>query len=551
MDRQKLFLVLVSLGLVITSFQNCAGTSFSQLEPEQKTLTTAPPTPPPPPLTPVPICRDLKANEVKPKLKWDWKSQLSASAAPTYPSFDQVMASPMVADLDGDQIPEVLFVAFTKTISEQFPDAPGTVTYTKNGILRIVDGPTGITKLSVASQELAPFASQSPLLLDIDGDGKVEIFYIHYSMQKVVALNYDGSQRWIHDLGAPISAGLYTGLTAADTDSNGIGEILAAQFLISEDNARKPYVVANLNSSPYTSHSSLALPLNPKKPSEIHLVTPTGIYAKDGSTIATFARFANYLAAADIDKSIEGTEIIATGNSRLMIYNGLDGSMIRDIDLTSFNDLLCTGKTYVGGGPASVGDFDGDPSTLEIAVATGRHLTIFDSQGNVKYKTTTQDCSSLVTGLTSFDLNGDGKPEVLYSDEEYLRIFEVRNGALEIVYSIVNPSGTLLEYPVVADVDGDGYANILLSSNSYAAYGFYKDPGEENDLAIAVNTTGVRLFSSENETAWMPTRPIWNQYSFHPDLVSNGARMISSPSYDTQIFRRNNQGTGPSICVPF
>lgn len=548
MKRQKLAVALLSVGLVAVTFQNCAGTTFSQPEALVKPLNADPEDTLVPPMAPLPICRDLQSEEVRPKLKWDWKSQLSSSASPTYSTFDQVMTTPMVADLDGDKIPEVVFVTFSRLSTDMFADAPTTSNYAKNGVLRIVDGPSGITKTSVASQALAPFASQSPLLLDIDGDGKVEIFYIHYLRQQIIALNHDASLRWTYDLGAPITSP-YTGLTAADSDGNGIGEILVAQFLVSEDSAKQPYKVATLNSSPYAFHSSLALPLNPKKPSEIHLVNQNGIFAKDGATIATFPKAAYYLAAADLEKSIEGTEIIATGNGNLTIYNGLNGAIIRDIDLAAFNDLKCP-KGSVGGGPASVGDFDGDKSTLEIAVATGRHLTIFDSQGNVKYKTTTQDCSSLVTGLTSFDLNGDGKPEVLYADEEYLRIFEVRNGNLEIVHTIVSPSGTLLEYPVVADVDGDGYANILLASNSYAASGFYKDAGEEKDAAEAAQTTGVRLFVSSGQNAWMPTRPIWNQYSFHPDLVSNGARMLSSPAYDTQIFRRNNQGSVPATCVP-
>ena len=40
----------------------------------------------------------------------------------------------------------------------------------------------------------------------------------------------------------------------------------------------------------------------------------------------------------------------------------------------------------------------------------------------------------------------------------------------------------------------------------------------------------------------MPSRPIWNQYSFHPDLVDNHGRVDTAPDWDSSFFRRNNQG---------
>ncbi len=285
------------------------------------------------------------------------------------------------------------------------------------------------------------------------------------------------------------------------------------------------------------------MPLDPAHPEVQFLVNPSGIYKGTGQLVATFAKTASYLAAADLYPEISGIEIVATGGGRLLIYNGLNGETIKDVDLSQYNDLVCVGKG-VGGGPPSIGDFDGDPATLEIAVATGRHLTIFDREGVPKYKTTTQDCSSLVTGVTSFDLNGDKKPEVLYADEEYFRIFEIQNGVLVPIHKIVNPTGTLLEFPVVADLTGDHWANILVASNNYAVKSFYKDADEVMDATAAASITGLRAFESSASRSWMPTRPLWNQYSFHPDLFTDGARLISIPVLDKTIFRRNNQGYG-------
>jgi len=518
--------ILFGIGIfaLLLSFQNCSDVMFL----EQPLLVAQ-----------VPLCRDLAAVEVKPKLKWDWKSQLVNSDGPSHESFDQVMAAPMVADLDGDKKPEVVFVAFSRVAADWFADTAGSL-YVRNGALRIVDGATGITKKTVVAQDYAPFGVQSPLLMDIDGDGKVEIFYLHYSRRFVIALNYDGSPRWRHELDAVLGF-VATGFTGSDVDGDGIGEILVGPVLLSENAGREPVVKMTLEGSHLSHSSTLALALDRTKPAQTYLVNRYGIYNHSGAKVAAVPAGSLYFAAADLDPTVPGLEIVATGSERFRIISGLTGQVLVDQDLNAFNDMVCAGGT-VGGGPPSIGDFDGVPETLEIAVATGRHLTIFDSQGRPKYKTITQDCSSRATGLTSFDLNGDKKPEILYADEEYMRIFEVRGGQLEIVHSFPNPSGTLYEYPVVADLSGDGTANILIAANNYPVASFYRDPGEEADRAEAAAITGVRAFESTSERAWMPTRPIWNQHSFHPDLVSNGARLLLAPLLDAKIFRRNNQG---------
>jgi hypothetical protein len=515
-------------------YQNCSNVAFDSSYVVGKSLSA------------VPLCRDLGAPEVAPKLMWDWKAQLPYSPAPRYENFDQVMASPVVADLDGDHSPEVVFVTFTQASSQWFSDTQNVALHHRNGVLRVVDGRTGITKFSVGAQAIAPVGDQAPLLMDIDGDGRVEIFYVNYLSTKLIALNYDGTLRWAYTFpGGTISMNS-TGVTGADVNRDGIGEIVVANYLVTENASHQPVRQAQFGST--TSNlSPLALPLDPSNPQNWSVVIHDGIYNPNGTLKASFAKTAYYLAAADVDKNSPGLEIVATGAASLQILNGQTGGVIRSIDLTQYNDLKCANAGTVGGGPATIGDFDGDPSTLEIAVATGRHLTIFDTNGFPKYKTETQDCSSEVTGLTSFDLNGDKKPEVLYADEEYLRIFEIRNGKLEVAYKIVNPSGTLFEYPVVADITGTGEAALLVVANNYAVAGFYKDAGEAADGVTALGVTGVRAFSATKNNSWMPTRPVWNQYSFHPDLVTDGARFNTAPQLDGTIFRRNNQGYNTTL----
>ena len=68
----------------------------------------------------------------------------------------------------------------------------------------------------------------------------------------------------------------------------------------------------------------------------------------------------------------------------------------------------------------------------------------------------TQD-TSMVTGSSVFDFEHDGKAEVVYGDECYTRVYDGTVGTT--LFEAPNPSCTVHETPVIADVDKDGRAD--------------------------------------------------------------------------------------------
>ncbi|MGE0529167.1 MAG: FG-GAP-like repeat-containing protein, partial [Bdellovibrionales bacterium] len=390
--KKKLFL-FGSLGL-FACFQNCAQVANNSIQFSSD----------------VPLCVDLNPDAFAPKVKWDWYKLLDKSSSDTYPNISQVMAAPMVADLNADGAPEVVFVSWSTTVKDSYRGA---------GVLRIVDGRTGQTLKSIGDDNLAPYASTSPLLIDIDGDGKVEIFYSHYSGTSVVALNSDGTLRWKHsvpDLPTDKTLKNQTGFSAFDIDGDGKAEILIGQWAISEDSAKKPF--QKWKAQAWVSPASaFAINLDASRPNQVRIVASNGVYDLDGDLVFTLPN--SRYSAGDIDGT-PGLELVGTGGGYLRIADGVTGNIKLDKDLSVHNELRC--PLGIGGGPSTLGDFDGNPQTSEIALATGRYLTIFDGSGSLIAKYATQDCSSLVTGISSFDFNGDGKPEILYGDEEYLRV---------------------------------------------------------------------------------------------------------------------------------
>jgi hypothetical protein len=169
-----------------------------------------------------------------------------------------------------------------------------------------------------------------------------------------------------------------------------------------------------------------------------------------------------------------------------------------------------------GGGPPIITDFDGDgfpdvgtATSSAYVVLSGAKLMdmAFADADTFLWTRKTRDKSSAVTGSSVFDFEGDGSAEVLYSDEINLWIYAGVDGA-DLLPKFCNTTGTLWEYPVVADVDNDGQADVLVVSNDY-----YKD-----NLMIfcedGATTRGLRIYGSPNN-GFVRTRRVWNQHTYH------------------------------------
>src|SRR5690606_2696990 len=93
-----------------------------------------------------------------------------------------------------------------------------------------------------------------------------------------------------------------------------------------------------------------------------------------------------------------------------------------------------------------------------------------------------EDDSSRATSSSVFDFNGDGAAEVAYNDECYFRVYDGASGGIYL--AIPSLSRTVIESPVVADVDNDGNAEIVTVTNTDVlqcgenALTYFPDPGD-------------------------------------------------------------------------
>lgn len=109
------------------------------------------------------------------------------------------------------------------------------------------------------------------------------------------------------------------------------------------------------------------------------------------------------------------------------------------------------------------------------------------------------------TGISLFDFNLDGRMELIYRDMSKLRIMQANtSGGFSDLATISSISATTFEMAMVADVDGDGAAEIICGS------------------ATAPSTVlgTMQVFKSGNQYNWAPARKVWNQFAYNPTFVN-------------------------------
>ena len=209
-------------------------------------------------------------------------------------------------------------------------------------------------------------------------------------------------------------------------------------------------------------------------------------------------------AVADFDGDGKG-EVVLVSSGKVYLLND-DGS-------TLWGPIYLDGV----GGPPSVGDADMD-GRPDVAVAAAGHLYLINADGNIMWQSATQDYTSETTGSTFFDLEGDGAVEVVYNDENFLRIYDGRTGIKRL--ELRSDSSTATEYPIIADVDGDREAELII---------------------LSPDSTKIRALGSIGHR-WVGTRPLWNQHAYHITNINDDGRipLIEPASWKGQNSFRSN-----------
>jgi hypothetical protein len=209
----------------------------------------------------------------------------------------------------------------------------------------------------------------------------------------------------------------------------------------------------------------------------------------------------------------------------------------------------CWGVT-TGMGPITAGDFDGDgrpdlgfAGFLGYVVLSGAKLmdaarpsTLTDDGVLLWMLPTSEDNGS--TGSAVFDFDGDGRVEILYNATDRLHIMNGSTG--ETLGSICNTTGSIYEFPVVADVDGDGEANVIIVANAY-----WRGTCAPTYQCEGTWQSGLRVLGS-SDGSWVRAPRVWNQHTYHVTNVTEDGEIprVEAPNWTVtglNNFRQNRQ----------
>ncbi len=491
-------------------------------------------------------CQYFPRDEpVQPTLEWMW------SQSDVEPDHDEVMMTPIVGPLrdtnnDGrvneNDVPVVLF---TTTTSQ----------YRSGGYLRAINGSDG-QELWVYTDRKVSGAS-SPALGDLDNDGVPEI--VAYSWRDIargapnnsglVALDNNGNELWNntdvnrgghYEMGSP---------AIADIDPNTPGNEIATCFWLVD--AQGNTLWDNWGNLPngYTARGFCAPAVaDIDGDGLMEIVIGARAYNHDGSilwdNIQVYGQWNNDydIAPAIADLNGDGVPEVVVVRGAVYVLDGRNGNLLAQHALPGGGQ----------GGAPNIADFDGD-GLPEIGTAGGEAYAVFklvEINGaptlQVQWQRQTRDFSSNITGSSVFDFNGDGVADVVYNDELFLRIYNGRTG--EVTFEERNWSGTLVEYPVIVDIDNDGNAEIVVGRNTVGNY--QDDYGDYDGTPLS----GVRVYGDANDN-WVNTRTIWNQYSYHITNVNDNSS-VTSPEQrhwtqrNTNGWRNNFQGDQGLFSAP-
>ncbi|MBK6701341.1 MAG: VCBS repeat-containing protein [Saprospiraceae bacterium] len=446
--------------------------------------------------------------------KWE-----SKELTPTY----QV---PLLADMDGDCVPEFIMNGYASNYSPR----PGVLDTTRIHIISSIDGSLK-KKFDVLGFDVG---NTTAILVDVDNDGIKEIIITKNSGQipyvnKLLCYDYNGSLRWYsndffnnssYDPGGP-------SLGVADFNQDGIAEVYVYNRIF---NARTGVLLAeggingmgsNLTPNIQTQQVSIAGQLD-SNPNDLELAAGYSVYKvkiinKNGlignsMTSLNIQVNGRYLdgktALADINNDGQLDVIVSYAdfntNSRLYVYTLVNNMPT----LLTENSII---GNYESNGCPSVADIDGN-GILNILVSKNHLIHNFEYDGTSRLKLIWSFGvvdSAAYTGITTFDLNGDGTKEIIYRGDTLLYIIDGSATSPRIIDSKYCNATTLHENPIVADIDNTGQAKIC----TFCGRG----------PKVIDNSIGyLTIFGSPDTLpGWAPARPIWNQYAYNPLFIND------------------------------
>ena len=352
-----------------------------------------------------------------------------------------------------------------------------------------------------------------PALADLDGDGWTEVLVVRmYEMSlfgtgeyTVVAFDFEGNEVAESEHFIDAEFDYATGVIVSDMDHDGSPEVVAGRAILNADLSTRgvgrvgrgcPAYVGIMMYGEGAQPAIADMDLDGTE----EVVVGNAFYDPDGNTIMEIRGGTDgAVAIANLDSDPEA-EFVRTDYNQVQAYDTDGSTLWGPLTNKSANILSIPAIADV--------DSDGIP---EVATAGGNVLWVLNGEdGSLLWQTKVHDESG-ATGAAFFDFEGDGELEVVYIDEVAMYAFAGSDGTIKF-QSNAHGSDTMYDYPVIADVDANGHADIVVAHDGYSS--------------------GMSVYRDKNDS-WAPARQVWNQHSY---TITNINDDLSVPATQTQNF---------------
>jgi PKD repeat protein/uncharacterized membrane protein len=350
-----------------------------------------------------------------------------------------------------------------------------------------------------------------PALVDLTGDGAAEIIVSGY--HGLFAFRHDGILLW-HEESIKAytgdSGGLFGwgGPTIGNLDDDPHPEIVIAasenalyvldhqgNILASDPIGRWPTVPVLAD---ITGDGSLEIIVAQGLTLKVYAYDPLDglslIWSYTPANPSVFDTTFGSPAVADLTGDGEPEIIINWGTQVEAIK--ADGSL-----LWNFNPGI---TTLFRPSPVTVADVTGDGEVNLITASAvsgfasvfGHELMVLTKEGELVWMQNVDDKTASASGVAAQDLTGDGAWEILWNGSHDGFLILRGSDGKRLFNEPFTGSGTIMEYPSLGDVDGDGVADVVLA-------------GREG------------IFVISHVGHWINSRPLWNQHNYHVTNIND------------------------------
>ncbi len=450
-------------------------------------------------------------NSFSPVLKWKWMD-------PT-PSSIGVWTIPLVANLtDDDGNGEVNLCDIPDVVIE----SAGSGEFSRTGRLYMLRGSDGMVESTFADTIVD--GDSTPAIADLDNDKIPEVIAIDKAGH-VLIFDNKGAVKNTGDV-ALAATDMYSScgaISVYDLDADGKPEIIYG-FEVFDNKGKSKWKITAPAGPGFWCPTPIAADLDGD--GKLEVIFGHGAYHADGSVYWTLPGMPGSPQVANLDADPQPEVVIARQDGLVVLEH--DGK-VKFGPVQPFDPGVspqCWDK------PAAIHDFDGD-GHADLATSSCSHYGIFNvtATGLTPLWSNAVNDNSGIASSTGFDFLGRGIADAVYGDQVSLLVYDGKTGKSELTQS--RSSGTIIEFPVVADVDNDASADILVVSNNgaYPALQVFQDA----------------------QKRWIPTRRIWNQHAYHVTNVREDGTIPKVMPNNWQLlntFRTNAEIQPGGTCAP-